>query len=100
MKKTSKPVVDDDLRPEYDFSSLKGGVRGKYFRRFHVGVNLALLEPEVASVRGRTDSARFLGYLDPSSTADRRSWATSQAEESRHFLPRRLLSSPGLFGDS
>jgi hypothetical protein len=38
----------DDLRPEYDFSSLSGGVRGKYAERFRAGVNLALLEPEVA----------------------------------------------------
>jgi hypothetical protein len=37
-----------DLRPEYDFSSLAGGIRGKYHRRYRAGVNLALLEPEVA----------------------------------------------------
>ena len=38
----------DELRPEYDFASLAGGVRGKYFRRYREGVNLALLEPEIA----------------------------------------------------
>jgi hypothetical protein len=38
----------DDLRPEYDFSSLTGGVRGKYVERYRRGVNLALLDPEVA----------------------------------------------------
>ena len=38
----------DDLRPEYDFSALAGGVRGKYYKRYREGVNLALLEPEVA----------------------------------------------------
>jgi hypothetical protein len=38
----------DDLRPEYDFASLEGAVRGKYYRRYRAGVNLALLEPEVA----------------------------------------------------
>lgn len=48
MSKASKPAPDDDLLPEYDFSSLSGGVRGKYFRRYRAGVNLALLEPEVA----------------------------------------------------
>jgi hypothetical protein len=47
MKKAnSRP--DDDLRPEYDFSSLKGGVRGKYYRRFKAGTNIVRLEPEVA----------------------------------------------------
>lgn len=38
----------DDLRPEYDFSTLKGGVRGKYFDRATVGTTLVLLEPDVA----------------------------------------------------
>ena len=41
--------VDDELRPEYDFASMKGGVRGKYAARLRKeGSNLALLEPEVA----------------------------------------------------
>ena len=48
MSKASKPEPDDDLLPEYDFSSMSGGVRGKYYRRYRAGVNLALLEPEVA----------------------------------------------------
>lgn len=47
MKKASSRP-DDDLRPEYDFSSLKGGVRGKYYRRFKAGTNIVRLEPEVA----------------------------------------------------
>ncbi len=36
----------DDLRPEYDLSELKGGVRGKYFQRYRQGTNLALLAPD------------------------------------------------------
>jgi hypothetical protein len=40
---------DDDLRPEYDFASMKGGVRGKYAARLRKGSNLVLLEPEVAA---------------------------------------------------
>ncbi len=38
---------DDDLRPEYDASVLKGGVRGKYLERYRSGTNLALLAPDV-----------------------------------------------------
>jgi hypothetical protein len=38
----------DDLRPEYELASLKGGVRGKYFRRATAGTNVVLLEPDVA----------------------------------------------------
>jgi hypothetical protein len=42
------PRRNDDLRPEYDFSTLKGGVRGKYLHRYRSGTNLVLLEPELA----------------------------------------------------
>ncbi len=38
---------EDDLRPEYDASVLKGGVRGKYLRAYNAGTNLALLDPDV-----------------------------------------------------
>ena len=27
----------DDMRPEYDFSALKGGVRGKYYKAYREG---------------------------------------------------------------
>jgi hypothetical protein len=39
--------ADDDLRPEYDLTQLKGGVQGKYAERYKKGTNLALLAPEV-----------------------------------------------------
>jgi len=48
LSKASKQESDDDLRPEYDFSSMRAAVRGKYYRRYRAGVNLALLEPELA----------------------------------------------------
>ena len=40
---------EDDLRPEYDFSRMKGGVRGKYVERYREGTNLVLLDPDVAA---------------------------------------------------
>ena len=40
---------EDDLRPEYDFSQLKGGVRGKYVERYREGTNLVLLDADVAA---------------------------------------------------
>jgi len=48
MKKTPKKEPDDDLRPEYDLSKLKGKVRGKYANRFKEGTNVVLLSPDVA----------------------------------------------------
>jgi len=47
MKKIEKDE-EDDLRPEYDFAELKGGVRGKYVERYRRGTNLILLDPDVA----------------------------------------------------
>ena len=40
---------EDDLRPEYDFSHMKGGVRGKYAEQYREGTNLILLDPDVAA---------------------------------------------------
>ncbi len=28
---------NDDVRPEYDFKSMKGGVRGKYYKAYRAG---------------------------------------------------------------
>ncbi len=39
---------DDELRPEYDFSKMTGGVRGKYVERYRAGTNLVLLDPDIA----------------------------------------------------
>jgi len=50
MKKKTETKLDDDLRAEYDFSKLKGGVRGKYAKQYHAGTNLVLLEPDIAKV--------------------------------------------------
>ena len=50
MKKELVTEVDDDLRPEYDLSKLKGGVRGKYYRQAIAGTNLVLIEPDLAKL--------------------------------------------------
>jgi hypothetical protein len=56
MKKASVKSLDDDLRPEYDLSALKGGVRGKYHRQAAAGTNLMLIDPELAKVFGDAES--------------------------------------------
>ena len=47
MSKHSRPR-EEDLLPEYDFASMKGGVRGKYGTRLRKGSNIVVLEPEIA----------------------------------------------------
>ena len=49
MKKTNnKKRKPDDLRPDYDLSTLKSAVRGKYAARYRAGTNVVLLSPDVA----------------------------------------------------
>lgn len=38
---------EDDMRPEYDFSS---GQRGKHYEAYRQGTNLVFLDPDVAAV--------------------------------------------------
>jgi hypothetical protein len=47
MKKEAIDSNDDELRPEYDESVLRAGIRGKYLARYRAGTNLALLAPDV-----------------------------------------------------
>jgi Ribonuclease toxin, BrnT, of type II toxin-antitoxin system len=47
-KKTHKRAPKDELRREYDFSTMKGGVRGKHLAEYRAGTNLVLLSPDVA----------------------------------------------------
>ena len=50
MKKASAQEMNDDLRPEYDLSQLKGGVRGKYYHEATAGTNLVLIDHELTTV--------------------------------------------------
>jgi hypothetical protein len=45
MKKIK--ISETAMRPEYDF---RGGVRGKYAKRFSEGSNLIILDPDVATI--------------------------------------------------
>ncbi|MFM2304441.1 MAG: hypothetical protein RLZZ135_1853, partial [Cyanobacteriota bacterium] len=40
--------LEDELRPEYDFAAMQGGIRGKYVQRYRSGTNLVLLDPDIA----------------------------------------------------
>ena len=48
MKKTVRRRNRDEMRSEYDFASMTGGVRGKHYRDYRNGTNVVLLQPDVA----------------------------------------------------
>ncbi len=39
--------LDEEMRPEYDFS---GGIRGKYHEAYQQSTNVIVLDPDVAEV--------------------------------------------------
>jgi len=84
MSKVSR-VEDDDLRPEYDFASMKGGIRGKYVTRLRKGSNLVLLEPDIAAAfpsDGAVNEA-LRGVLN-----------TTRAVRGKGGLPNKALQPP------
>ena len=86
MKKVSARKKSDELRPEYDLSQLKGGVRGKYYREASAGTNLVLIEPELADVFPDTESVnRALRLL-----ADTAEAATERTHARRRTPNKRL----------
>jgi len=40
MSMGNKTKTDDELREEYDFSQMTGGIRGKYAKSYHEGMKL------------------------------------------------------------
>ncbi len=48
MKKPIERRSRDNIRPEYDFASMSGGIRGKHYQEYRKGSNVVLLQPDVA----------------------------------------------------
>ena len=48
MNKEIENEMEDELRPEYDFAQIPGGIKGKYVEQYRAGTNLVLLDPDVA----------------------------------------------------
>lgn len=75
MNRQTRRTDPDEMRPEYDFSSAKA-VRGKHFRAYQAGTNVALIEPDLT--KAFPDSAsvnhalRLLVRLSKSKALERR----------------------------
>ncbi len=44
-----KTELNDELRPEYDETLLKNGIRGKYAKQYAAGTNIVRLDPDIAA---------------------------------------------------
>ncbi len=49
MNRELNNEMEDELRSEYDFAQIEGGIRGKYVDRYRAGTNLVRLAPDVAA---------------------------------------------------
>jgi len=47
MSQEPEVTINDEMRPEYDFS---GGVRGKYYEAYMKSSNVVILDPDVAEI--------------------------------------------------
>jgi hypothetical protein len=64
MKKVSP--LENGMRAEYDFASMRGGVRGKYVEKLRQESNIVVLDPEIAQAfpTGEAVNAALRGVLD------------------------------------
>ena len=84
MKKKPASKKSDELRPEYDLTKLKGGVRGKYYRQAVAGTNIVAIEPELSKLFPDTESVNNALRL----LADTAKAATSSSGRTRHASSR------------
>jgi hypothetical protein len=83
----------DELRREYDLTTLTGRVQGKYYARATAGTTLVLLEPDVAEAfpTGRAVNRALRMYLKSRSgkLPDRRLQPTAARGPAKRMSRRR-----------
>ena len=101
MKKAHN-TLNDDLRPEYDFASMKGGVRGKYAKRLREGTNIVLLDPAVVEAFPTEDAVNeaLRGVLNTTRAVRRGGGLPNKAlqptsRKARRQKPKRAKSARG-----
>ena len=90
MKKQNKRTKND-LRPEYDFAAMPGGVRGKYVKRLREESNIVLLEPEVAAAFPTDEAvnAALRGVLNTTKAVRHHGGLPNKALQPAAHKPRR-----------
>ena len=93
MRKASTSAMKDDLRPEYDLTKLKGGVRGKYYERARAGTNLVLVDPDLAKAFPDADSVNraLRALLDAASVTRRPTKHTRRGPASLKGVTRKRV---------
>jgi len=50
MQMENNHELENEMLPEYYFSKMKGGVRGKYVERYRTGTNVVLLDHDYRKI--------------------------------------------------
>jgi hypothetical protein len=95
MKKIHN-ALDDDMRPEYDFASMKGGVRGRYAKRAMEGTNIVVLAPEVVEAFPTEDSVNeaLRGVLNTTRAVRRGGGLPNKALQPTSRTKRKKVRAP------
>ncbi len=91
MKKPIENRNHGDMRPEYDFASMKGGVRGKHYGEYRKGTNVILLKPDVAEAFPTEDAVNeaLRGILSTTRAVRRTGGLPDRALQPAPSAPKR-----------
>ena len=91
MKRTVEHRNRDDMRPEYDFGSMKGGIRGKHLEEYRRGTNVVVLKPDVAEAFPTEDAVNeaLRGILTTTRAVRRIGGLPDRALQSVPSTPKR-----------
>ena len=82
---------DDEIRPEYDFRTMRGVVRGKYAADYRERLRIVRLAKDVASFRGRGGSKRGSARI-LAEPARRRNPGLTENDGGTHVGRRSIVS--------
>ena len=76
---------------EYDFASMKGGERGKYYEQYRNGTNVVLLDPDVAEAFPTEHAVNqaLRGILTMTRAARRTASAPDRIAKTSNGAPKR-----------
>ena len=90
------------VRTEYDFASMKGGVRGKYAKRYAEGTNIVLLEPDIAEAFPNDEAVNqaLRGVLNTTRAVRGYGGTRGQEPATRHPAPKPSIQARLIPGSS
>jgi len=83
------------MRPEYDFASMKGGVRGKHYGQYRKGTNVVLIDPDVTAAFPTADAVNqaLRGILGTARAVRRSGGSPDRAQTATGGHKRRVRRS-------